>query len=91
MANMNVQARLTRIEREIDALRQHMLVHSGVSLDQAFRIDNLATEIAISAAEIAEEARRAYGEREKPGSLILRVKKALGRYVTIQRLPLRRS
>jgi len=78
MANMNVKKRLESIDAELRAVLFHVKQHSGVDARQAVLVDNAATCIVESAAAIAEVAREAQGIRERPGSLVRKIRKALG-------------
>ncbi len=78
MANLNVVVRLTRIDRDLEEVRKHVKQHSGVSKGDAMKVDDLLSSIATGAADLAEDARAAYGNRERGGALVKRVRRALG-------------
>jgi hypothetical protein len=87
MTNIRIKPALERIESELSRVRTQ-ISYSGINAKDARSIDNLATNLAVEAAEIAGEARQAM-ERHHPqysGSpmasvaqkLVAKVRKALG-------------
>ena len=78
MANINVKAALTRIGNDLARVHKHILYYRGVGKVDAGIIDRDATAIAELAAEIAEIARMDAGQRITHGSLLKKVRKALG-------------
>jgi len=78
MPNIRVKITLERIAREINQTGQHILNHSGVDPKEAMTIDNLATDIAVTATQIAELARRSMGSSRQPGSLVRQTRRVLG-------------
>jgi hypothetical protein len=77
VANLNVEKRLTRIERDLAVVTQHAANHRGLDKEQAWRIENMACSIAQDAARLGALARIVRGDRSGPG-LLKRVRKALG-------------
>jgi len=76
VANINVKKALERIRREINQVGKHIQFHSGVDKRDANLVDDAATDIAVTAAQIAEIARQAAGQRET--GLVKRTRKTLG-------------
>lgn len=76
MPNLNVRARLDKIQREIDQVVKHVVQYSGVDAKDAVMIDNTAAGIAEQAARICELARSQMGEPNP--NTIAKVRKALG-------------
>jgi len=76
MANPNVKKQLERIGNELQALNHHVRLYGGISKADAMKIDTEATNLAETAASIAEQARAAYGSSER--GLVTKVRKALG-------------
>jgi hypothetical protein len=78
MANINIRAALTRIGDDLTRVRNYTVQYGYISKEDAGIIDRDATAIAELAAEIAQVARKAAGQRVAPGSLLKKVRKALG-------------
>jgi hypothetical protein len=78
MPNIRVRAAIERISNDINRVGHHIVQHSGIDPKDARFIDNVATDIAVTAAQIAELARQAQGVREKSGSLVRKTRKAMG-------------
>jgi hypothetical protein len=78
MANINIKAALTRIGDDLVRVRNYTIQYGHISPAHAGIIDRDATAIAELAAEIAEVARKAAGQRVARGSLLKKVRKALG-------------
>ena len=84
MANIRIKSALDRIGNELSRVRVQTL-YSGISAAEARLIDNMATDIAVEAAEIAAEARNVIaGIRGKEAAathsarFVAKVRKALG-------------
>lgn len=77
MANINVRKRLESIQSELEQVGKHIALYSGVDEKQADVVDRIATDIAQSAAAIAQVARERQGVTNAK-SLVKRVRKALG-------------
>ena len=78
MPNIRVRQALERLRREINQVGQHIVQHSGIDKKDAMVCDDLATDIAVTAAQIAEISRQAGGTSRKPGSLVRETRRALG-------------
>jgi hypothetical protein len=78
MPNIRVKATLERISRELNQTGEHVIHHSGINPREAMLIDNLATDIAVTATQIAELARQSMGSSRKPGSLVRQTRRTLG-------------
>jgi hypothetical protein len=76
MPNIRVKQALERLDTEINAVGKHILNHSGIDPKDAMLIDKLATDIAETAAQIAELAKQVQGQRN-PRTL-KKVRRALG-------------
>jgi len=59
MPNINVKKRLEKLSAEMEKLRQHVLLHSGISAEEAYGIENLAAGICQDAARLVGEAQSA--------------------------------
>lgn len=77
MANMNVRKKLESIDAELQRVATHVAQYSGIDARDARLIDDLSTDIAVVAANIASEARSKMGDRAAPG-LVAKIRKALG-------------
>lgn len=77
MANINVRKQIESISNDLDRLYKHMHQYTEISAKDATFVDNVATDIAVTAAAIAAQAREAQGQRGT-SSLVARVRKALG-------------
>jgi hypothetical protein len=78
MSNIRVRAAIERIQTELNQLGEHIISYSGIEKKDAFAVDNAATDIATTAAQIAELARAARGTSTKPGTLVRQTRRALG-------------
>lgn len=77
MPNMNVRRRLESIGSDLQKVATHVAQYSGIDEREARAIDNLATDIAVVAANLAAEARIKMGDRSASG-LVAKIRKALG-------------
>ena len=77
MANMNVRARLEKISNELNEVKKHIAMYSGIDKKDALFIDNVTTDIAKEAASIAMTARDVQGDKSAKKTMV-KVRKALG-------------
>jgi hypothetical protein len=78
MPNINVRKAIERISDELERVGNHIVQHSGIAPKDAMFIDNVATGIAETAAQIAGIARQAQGSTETPQELTRKTRRALG-------------
>jgi hypothetical protein len=76
MPNIRVRQAILRIQTEINRVGHHIVQYSGIDKKDALAIDNAASDIATTAAQIAELAQQAQGVRTTGAKR--RVRKALG-------------
>jgi hypothetical protein len=76
MPNIRVRQAIEKLQKEINRVGEHIVQYSGIDKKDAFAIDNAATDIATTAAQIAELARQAQGVRDT--STVRKVRRALG-------------
>lgn len=77
MANINIRKRIENISNDLEELIKHVKMYSGIDARDAVFVDNVATDIAAEAADLASIARAAQGQTGH-SSLVKRVRKALG-------------
>lgn len=77
MTNPRLKQQLERISNDLGHLLKHVVQYSGIAEGDAVFVDNLASEIAETAARIGAEARRELGDRTT-GRLVKNVRKSLG-------------
>lgn len=78
MPNIRVRAAIEKISNEINRVGQHIVQHSGIDPKDARFIDNVATDIAVTAAQIADLARQVQGSSRVPGSLVTQTRRTFG-------------
>jgi hypothetical protein len=78
MPNIQVKRTITSISCKLNRLEEHVQQHSGINKNEAWDIDDLATDIAVTATRIAALARQAQGKKKKPEVLLRQVRRALG-------------
>ena len=78
MPNIRVKQALERISTELDRIGAHIVMYSGIDPDEARLIDNIATNIATTGAQIAGIARQVQGSNETPQGLVKKTRRALG-------------
>jgi len=66
MANINVKIRLENLESELDKIRKHVLMYSGIPKEHAASLGRVAEHIAKMAVEIENEAERTLMSGGKP-------------------------
>ena len=61
MANIRIRNALEKIDREINRVGEHIIHYSGISRGEACDVERAAEDIAKTASQIAEIARRVPG------------------------------
>jgi hypothetical protein len=78
MPNIRIRQALERLQSELNRVGTHIALHSGIDQKDAVIVDNIATDIAITATQIAEMARQRQGSTVPSGKLVRDTRKALG-------------
>jgi hypothetical protein len=78
MPNIRVRQALERLRSELNRVGTHIALHSGIDQKDAVIVDDLATDIAVTASQIAEMARKRQGSTVPSGKLVRDTQRALG-------------
>jgi hypothetical protein len=77
MPNIRVRQAIEKISNELNKVGEHIQLHSGIDAKDARFIDNVASDIAQTAAQIAAIAREVQGNTSGE-TLVRNVRKSLG-------------
>lgn len=58
MANIRIRNALEKIDREVNRVGEHIVLYSGISREDAAAVERLAEDIAKTASQVAELARK---------------------------------
>ena len=77
MANIRVRASIEKISNDLNRLAEHISQYSSIDAKDARFVDNIATDISVTAAQIAAMAREVQGNTSSE-TLVKKVRKSLG-------------
>jgi hypothetical protein len=77
MDNIRVRTAIERLSNEINSLAKHIASYSGIDSKDARFVDNIATDIAVTATQIAAMAREVEGNTSSK-TVVTKVRKSLG-------------
>ena len=77
MANIRIRAAIEKISNDLNKVAEQISQYSGIDAKDARFVDNIATDISVTAAQIAAMAREVQGNTSGE-TLVRKVRKSLG-------------